>query len=317
MIVVLAAAVVVGIASAPHLLRLDDQPPMLAAVVWLAALALRAVVTVSVIVFLLVVLPTTAVFDAITHWCWHAVVPGLATHLGLNGHAVGDVALVLPAVVVAASVASVGFGVWRAARGVQRLIRAAKGGGPGNSLIIGDAAVLVAAAGLRHPQVVISAGALTVFDDAELFASLEHERGHILRRHRWILVAGEAMRGVGRLVPGAKRAASELAFHLERDADRFALEHRHEPAALARAICKAAQAPPLGPMATALSSGGGVRRVRQLIEGTPCRPASTPARTVAVALVGLVVGLSALLPAATLAAVSPDRSGQPVRHCPR
>ena len=316
MMVLLAAAVVVGLAGAPHLLRLDDQPPMLAAVVWLAALALRAVITVFVIVFLLVVLPTTGVFDAITHWCWHAVIPVLATHLGLNGHAVGDVALILPAVIVAASVASVGFGVWRAARGVQRLVRAAKRGGPGNSLIIGDEAVLVAAAGLRRPQVVVSSGALTIFDDAELFASLDHERGHILRRHRWILVAGEAFRGIGRLVPGAKRAACELAFHLERDADRFALERRHEPVALARAIFKAAQAPVLGPIATALNGGDGVRRVRQLLDGAPCRPASTSVRIVAVALVSLVVGLSALLPAAAIAAVSPG-GGSTLRHCPR
>ena len=317
MMVVLLAMAVGGLVVAPHLLRLDDQPPMLATIVWLGALALRALITVFIVVFLVVVLPGTALFDAITHWCWHAVVPVLATHLGLNGHSVGDVAVIVPVVVVGASLASVSFGVWRAARAVRRLVRSAKRGGPKDSLIIGDDAVLVAAAGLRHPQVVVSAGALAVFDDAELFASLDHERGHILRRHRWILVAGEALRAVGRLVPGTKSAAHELAFHLERDADRFALARRHEPYALASAICKAAQAPPFGIAATALSGGGGVRRVRQLLSGAPVRPASAAARLLAVGLVGLVAALSAALPAATMAAVRGTADAPDLRHCPR
>jgi len=61
--------------------------------------------------------------------------------------------------------------------------------------------VLVAAAGLRKPRVVVSAGALLNLDDEELAASLDHEHGHIVRRHRYVLVAAELCRALARLFP--------------------------------------------------------------------------------------------------------------------
>lgn len=55
---------------------------------------------------------------------------------------------------------------------------------PRESLLLADATVLVAAAGLRKPRVVVSAGALLNLDHEELAASLDDEYGHIVRRHR-------------------------------------------------------------------------------------------------------------------------------------
>ena len=78
--------------------------------------------------------------------------------------------------------------------------------------------------GCGRPRIVISAGALVALDDAELLASLDHERGHIALRHRYLLVAGELARAVARFLPGTRAAARELVFSLERDADRYALD---------------------------------------------------------------------------------------------
>jgi hypothetical protein len=168
------------------------------------------------------------------------------------------------------------------------------GPGPGESLIVADGTLLVAVAGLLRPKGVISAGALVELDDDELLASLDHERGHIVLRHRYLIVAGELARAVGRFLPGTKAAARELLFSLERDADRYALERRHEPTVLASAICKAARGATAPP---ALALGGGVvaRRARLLLDaGTP--PAHLGLIALAPVMVALVAATAIALP---------------------
>src|SRR6266508_762022 len=131
MIVVLAALVAAGIVL-PHALRLER------------------------------VAPITELFGALTHWCLHAVVPLVAAHLGFSGHSLGDAALVLPGILLAASLASAAFGVARAARTVRGwLARGAVGVGPDDTVVVRGPGVLVAAAGLARPRLVVSAGALT------------------------------------------------------------------------------------------------------------------------------------------------------------
>lgn len=48
-----------------------------------------------------------------------------------------------------------------------------------------------------------------------------------------LLVAAEICRALARFVPGTAATISELRYHLERDADEYALRCRHEPTALA------------------------------------------------------------------------------------
>ena len=256
MTVALIGALVVLAILLPHLLPLRRADASGAILVWCASLGLRALLAIFVVIWLVLFLPATELFRALTHWCWHAVLPLLATHLGLDGHRVGDAAVVLPGLILAASVLSVGFGVWRVARTVRRLIaRSELGRGPQDSVIVGGPDVLVAAAGLGRPKVVISTGALTQFDDEELAAALEHERGHIVHRHRYVLLYAEICRATGRFVPGSTRAVRELAFHLERDADRWALRS-HDRFALASAILKAAQGKQVGVHPSLVSLGG-------------------------------------------------------------
>lgn len=235
----LAVLVTVGIAL-PHVLPLRRADAVGSIVVWGAGLGLRALAGLFFVIWVVFFLPATELFSAMTHWCWHSVLPLLATHLGFNGHSVGSAAVVIPGLLLAASIVSVGFGVWRVARAVGHLARtSAVGDGPDGTVIVGGPDVLVAVAGIGRPTVVVSTGALTSFDDDELAAALAHERGHIAHHHRFILLYAEVCRALARFVPGTKRAVRELAYHLERDADRWALRS-HDRFALASAILKAA-----------------------------------------------------------------------------
>jgi Zn-dependent protease with chaperone function len=298
----LAVALLLCLAIAvPHGLRLDRAAPATAATIWGAALALRALVAVGVALFVVVWLPATELFQIVTHWCWHRVLPFLALHLGLNGHSIGDAATVLPATLLAASLVSVLFGLWRATRRVRLMLRRGTlGPGPRESVVISDGEVLVAAAGLRRPRVVISAGALVALDDEELDASLDHEHGHIARRHRYVLVGAELCRAVGRFLPGTARAAAEVAFHLERDADDYALRRRHHPAALASAICKACVPGPfaVAPVTALAGQGSTVRRVEQLLDGESTHTPGRGLRLLAAGMVALVLATAAVMPLA-------------------
>ena len=318
MSVAVALLAVIAIAV-PHVLRLEGAHPATAAAIWFAALSLRALVALFCAVFVVLYLPATALFGLITHWCWHAVLPVVATHLGLSGHSIGDVALLAPTLGLAFSLMSVSFGLWRAARTIRRWVRhTAIGPGPQHSVIVGEHDVVVAAAGFRRPTVIVSAGALTTFDDEELAASLEHERGHIAHRHRFVLASAEVCRSLARLLPGTRQAVDELVFHLERDADRWAVERRHEPTALASAICKAAQRRACHNGALLSLSGRGVtRRVGQLLQSGDLPPVRRRRLDVlAVAMTTLVLALGAALPSAVLAGVDQAGQSSTVRHCP-
>lgn len=316
-----ALALAAGLAiSAPHLLQLEGAHAPSAAGVWLLALGLRALVAVYAAVFAIFFLPTTDVFGVVTHWCWHAGVPLFARHIGLSGHSIGDLALLAPVIGLAVSLTSVSLGLWRAARAISVWVRRTSiGPGPQRSLIVGENDIVIAAAGLRRPRVIISAGALTTLDDEELAASLAHEQCHIVRRHQLVLVFAEVCCALGRLLPGTRRAVHELVFHLERDADRWAVERRHDPRALASAICKAAQRRPAGGKALMTLGGGGVtRRVRQLLgAGT----AAAPRRRrhldlLATSMALLVLALGVALPSAASAGVHAAASNATAHPCP-
>lgn len=320
MIAIVALGVAAGIAL-PHVLRLERVTPSTAAALWTVSLALRALSAVFVVTYLVLFAPATAIFGAVTHWCWHAVLPALATHLGLDGHEIGDAVVVLPAVLLAASGVSISFGLVRAGRAVRRLlVRETLGSGPRGSVIVGGSEVLMAAAGFKQPRVVISVGALAELDDAELAAGLEHERGHITRHHRWVLLAAELFRGLGRGVPGARSARRQLAFQLERDADAWAVR-RHDRAALARVICKAAMSRLTPSPGCGLLTGthGVTRRLDELIE-PPGVVAGLHARLMRLAAalgVTLVLLLTLAVPV-TIAAGYAERgaSSSAPTHCP-
>lgn len=321
MIFVLAALVGFGIAL-PHMVPLERAAPAVAVSMWLAALALRALTGVYVVYFAVFYVPETELFTALTRWCWHAVVPGMSAHLGFSGHQFGDAAAIAPAVALALSAVSVIWALTRAARAVQRqLRRLAVGPGPSGSVIVGGSSVVVAAAGISRPRVVVSAGALTAFDDAELAASVDHEHGHIARRHRFAVVFGELCRAVGRLVPGARRAIEELEFHLERDADEYAVARLHDPLDLASAICKAAgTGASRGAVLSLYGSRKVTHRVRLLTQDHGRISSDFVNRCATAAAVGmttLVLALVVSIPAATAAGMSRVAAPADLISCPR
>lgn len=303
--------------AAPHVLDLRASPPVAGAVVWFASLALRSLVVLAAAGFTLVYLPQTEFFSALAHWCVHAVVPILTAHLGLDGHRVAAAVIVLPAGLLVLSLSSGTVAIVRAARKIRDSVKQASlGTGPEDSVLVGGSEVLLASAGLARPRVIVSAGALLVLDDDELAAGLAHERGHIARRHHHLLCLAEIMQAVGRFVPGSSRAMRELRFHLERDADRWAIATRHDPLALASAICKAADASADRRGVAALGGGRVTDRVDELITraGPENRQQSRlAARSLAMIMSVLAIGLAVAIPVALAAGV--PQSEASVQHC--
>ena len=314
-------ALFAGGIALPHMLRLAGSRPMTAATLWMVSLGLRALLVSFGVLYLAFLLPGTDVFTEFTHWCWHTVLPVLTTHLGLDGHRVGDAATILPGLVAMTSLLSVVLGVARGTRAVRRwLARHSLGPGPADSVIVPGREVMMAAAGLKRPRVVVSAGALLELDDEELAAGLDHELGHIARRHRYLLVVAELCRGVGRIVPGAGRASRQLDFHLERDADRWALR-RHDRLALASVICKAAEARPQGSYVgtLGLTGTGAPERLGELVHGSPGpehRSRAMALNAAAIAMVCATLLAAAVVPSAALAGAAQLGSQQQLRHCP-
>ena len=298
------AAIAAGVAAVllvPYALPQSRIDPPTGIALWLAVLGLRAALALSLATVLVLYLPATELFTLLTHWCLHAAIPFVATHLGLDGHRLGDVAILVPAVVLAASTVWAAFGVWRGARAVRRWLRShALGSGPNASVIVGGTDVVVAAAGIRDPRVVVSTGALLRLDDAELTAGLAHEWGHVTRRHRFLTLAAQCLFAISRPLPGGRGALNRLQFQLERDADDYAVRRTGDRLALASAICKAVPGSgrALAGARAELGGSGVPERVRLLVDG-PRRSrhggpaASARALASAAAALTLVLAMSA------------------------
>lgn len=320
MILALAAISAAGIVL-PHLLRLQRVAPVTAIVLWLSSLALRALVGLLAVIGLLFFLPRTGFFVAVTHWCARAAVPASETELAVEGHGIGALALYVPGIALAASLVSSCIVTARHARAARHLVAEnAVGPGPRDSVIVGGSDVLFAVAGLIRPRVVVSAGALTSLDDDELAAGLNHEQGHIARRHRFVMVLALGLRALGRAVPGSGRGVREVAFHLERDADSWALHRTNDRLALASVICKAAIEEPARPSTLVGVGDTGVReRLGQLLDSTGCgttRRVGAACRALATAMVTCTLLLAAVVPAAAVSGAAGDaHRGHHRHHC--
>lgn len=292
---------VLGAIAVPYLLDLERASPLAAAAIWGAALALRAMTALFLAATAILYIPTTKFFSAISHWCLHLMIPFISAHVPVSGHAVGDAAVVAPSLALAASVMSMIVGLLATARRIRNLLQLRTvGSGPAGSVLLSSAEVMVAAAGLRRPRVVVTSGALIALDDEELRASLDHERGHIAHRHRYVLLAIDLCLAMARVLPGTRRVVAEMGYHLERDADEYALRRAHDPVTLASAICKAARGAAATTPRLALSGGPTSRRVVRLIDGAPAvtRHRRVGMRLCATGLALLAVGAAVLLPTA-------------------
>ena len=285
---------------APHVLRLHNAAPATAALVWLLALALRALVAAGGALFLLLYLPQTEFFEAVADWCLHEVLPAFSTHLGVSAHPVVHVAVAVPVVAVAVSLSWLCFGMARAWMGLRRMLARSLGEGPFGSTVVADEEIVIAVPSVGRGRILVSRAALDALDGSELMASLEHERGHLERLHRPLLVAASLLAAVARPLPGTRAAEESLIFSLERDADEYAVKKTRDPLALASAICKALGAMP-HPVGAALTGRGrATARLTYLLERDRARRRAASehaARALAAMLAVLVLSLGASLPA--------------------
>ena len=143
---------------------------------------------------------------------------------------------------------------------------------PGALVVDHPAAAAYCVPGLRS-QIVISAGAIDLLDQAELAAVLAHERAHIRERHDLVLLPFTAL---GRAFPwsvSVQRAYAAVALLVEMLADDHALRQR--PAReLVTALIRVGAAGNPGAPACALAAGGvddsGVTmRVERLLTPAP------------------------------------------------
>lgn len=272
--------------SLPHLLPLHRAAPASAAAIWLSALTLRALAVILAVGWFVLFFPGTAFFDALTHWCWEHMMSS-----ALSGHDVGHVTTLLPVLIGAGSLISVVLAMRRVGRMLRSRISRARASGPAESVIVGGPDVSLAVVGMRRPRVLVSAGALLSLDDDELAAALAHEQGHIARRHRYVLVYAELCGALARMVPGTRRAVDELAFQLERDADRWALATQVDRGALAAALRKAASGDAYG-QSLALNGQRVQERLDEILSAAPTRPVSRGGRASAVALATLTLAVA-------------------------
>ena len=304
----------------PHALPLQRVAPASAAVVWLLALALRATIAIGTAIFLFVYLPSAGLLHVATHWCFHTLLPLLSQQLGMRGHSLADLASLLPGLALAGSVVWVAFGLARAWIALRLFLRRrGRGHGPLGSTIVEEDTVFVAVAGVGRGDIVVSRAALEAFDGDELAASVAHERGHLRRGHRPILLVARILAAFGRLVPGTRTAERELGFTLERDADEYAVRETRDPLALASAICKTAAAHPPLPASLALRGRGSlVLRLEYLMNGGRERAAAgveRMTRALAAALAVALLLMAVSVPTLAFGASAPSPSAQLVDDC--
>lgn len=304
----------------PNVLRLENALPSVAAALWLAALTLRALFATLVAISALALLPGTSPFNSLAAWCWNTTLPIVSSQLGVSGAWLVKAVVVLPLLVLASWALTRAAQITSSHRSLrQTLMSHSLGTGPGGSLIIGGTGVMVAAAGLFRPEIVLSAGALTQLDDEELEAGLAHERGHIARSHRWWLALAEVSRSVARLIPGTNHAMKQFRFHLERDADQWAVARTRNPLALASAICKAGDNS-LGDAAFSINGPDAANRVDQLLAGPSYTKMNALTQRLAVSLATILVVFATVfasaVPSATAAGVQHLEEHSPPAHCP-
>ena len=312
MIVVLLVAALTG-SLVPHVLRFHRAPPVTAALTWLAAITLRAAAVGLAAAWLVLFFPGTHFFEALTHWCWHHL-----TSAALNGHDVGHVTTLVPTLFGVASVVSVGIAGIKLTRALRLSRVSTAGDGPSGSVIVGGDAINLAVVGVLHPQVLVSAGALLELSDEELEAALTHERAHIARRHRYAVLWAEICAALARFVPGTRRCTEEIAFHLERDADRWALARNINRRALAAALRKSASShrSPRG-IVLALGASRVEERLAEILEDCREPSGSRPraCRAVAVCLIALLAAVSIATPPALAAGLEVVRSAPAAVAC--
>jgi Zn-dependent protease with chaperone function len=213
-----AALLVLAGLAAPHALPLARVTPAAACSVWIAALALRAVLVIGLALAALLLLPATQLFEHVAAWSAH--LRGGSGEVQLSGEPVAHLAALGPPALIGLCLLAFAVRLGHAGLALRREIaRRTLGSGPGGSLVIADRALVVAVPRLGRGRIVLSDRALAELDTAELEACLAHEAGHLRRGHRALGLIGACLAELARPIPGTRAARRGLVLSLERDAD--------------------------------------------------------------------------------------------------
>jgi Zn-dependent protease with chaperone function len=248
--------------------------PAAGAAACLSLLSLRVVLSVSIAILALQYVGTGSHFSWVPDWCLHmlAPLPLSQWHAGLGEHALGDVARLMPALLIIVSASLSVVHIFRGHRKLGRWVRLNRvGDGPAGSLIVDDPEMVLAVAGVHRPEVIVSPLTLINLEDDELLAGLQHELAHIKRRHQAVNAIGSLLAGLSRPIPGGGQMLARLQYYIERDADEYAVRQMQEPTSLARAIVKlaASRKPDRGLATASLANSGVPDRLGLLINRRP------------------------------------------------
>jgi beta-lactamase regulating signal transducer with metallopeptidase domain len=177
--------------------------------------------------------------------------------------------------------------------------------------------------GFWQPQIVLSAGLLTVLSSAEVRAVLGHEWGHVSRRDPLRLLLLRFWSSTLWFLPIVRALARDSAHSMEEAADDAAVFLTDQPLDLAAALVKTAKAQ-AQPRWSPLPALGGEHtvsvRVQRLLEVTPTRHRQRHYRVWATSTVVAMFLLGALLlprhPGAAAVSVAPIPAQQPMMACP-
>ena len=286
------------LALAPRVVPLRFVAPRTAAAVWSADLILRALLALGGALSVLAYIPQTGLFATAASSCG----------LGVDGHALADAAMLVPALLLGVSLTWVLYGLGRGIIVLRAWLSGHElGPGPLGTTLIDDPEPIVAVTRMGSARVLLSSGALDALDDEELRASLAHEWGHVRRGHRPLLVAASVLAGIARWLPGTRRAARELALAIERDADAVAMRETGNPLALASAICKVALKGGRLPAVASLADGPIEARLDTILghrKRPPARRLEVSARMLATLLVAASIAVATVVPTVAAAALT-------------
>lgn len=165
---------------------------------------------------------------------------------------------------------------------------------PGTDVLDHPTAVAYCLPGVR-PRIVISSGTLSLLDQTELAAVVEHERCHAHEHHGLVMLPVAGLSDLFGWIPFARLAPPSVSELLEMAADDFSAR-RHDPASLASSLVKLATSTLTPSCSFSIARHGVQQRVLRLRTNDR---ASRPAALAAAILAGLILAAPVALVAVT------------------
>ncbi|MGH8826733.1 MAG: M56 family metallopeptidase [Jiangellaceae bacterium] len=289
-----------------------DRAPRLAIATW-QALSLSTLLAVAFGGLALIV-PTHLLSVSLAHWVESCAMMLRAQYATPGGAALATSGLVLAMAVLArwAYYSVVEFSRNAAARRRHHDVLALVGRAaldPGVTVLDDDRPYVYCVAGRRH-RIVLTTGASSRLDTAQMSAVLAHERAHLRGRHHLVIGAAGALARAFPWLPMFAVARDEVTRLVELVADDRASRSVHRFDLAEAMLTLSAGAPPAG--ALAIGGSSAAARVRRLIAGH--RPIQAWAVAVGVSAVVTLVAAPLIALATPAVMAGPDCCATEQQH---